>query len=83
MPLYTYVCEQKHVTEHLVSASARPDTIPCETCEAPAAYEIVANPTMLRSETRKSVLGLTGDSRFQDTKGRPLEKTKVFPIRKG
>jgi hypothetical protein len=83
MPLYTYVCDEKHVTEHIVSPTARPETIECETCKLPARYEIISNPGMYRSETRKSVLGITGDSRFQDTKGKPVESTKTFPIRKG
>lgn len=82
MPLYEYVCEDKHVTEHVVSAASRPETIPCETCTKPAQYSINSNPAMIRKETRKSVLGLTGDTRFQDSKGKPIESTKSFPIRK-
>ncbi len=81
MPLYTYECAENHVTEHLVSAANRPATIECETCAAPAAYAILEKPSMRVIDRRPSASGLRGDPAFQDTKGRPVIKTRTRELK--
>jgi putative FmdB family regulatory protein len=46
MPVYTYECDQQHVTEHFFAVAEKPFEVPCPRCKGPAPQVITTAPAI-------------------------------------